>query len=524
MKPSGFIFAVKKLTLLLLSGGVLCLALSAYATPLQVVPHVFTAQKNVQARFMIIAPGNETLSEKNFSVQGLPDSFTYSISCTGKRGDKCTAPAGENDLPVFFISVAVPASATAGRYPFTVNNRDNPDSEATQLVLDISGDIQFTHPGVMLSQGMLDQMKAHLQANNPQWDRAYQQVTASKFAAVDYQPSPHASVDAGGKQAEDLRNDAIAAYTQALLWTITGKDVYADNAINIMNRWSETLSSDFTGSNRFNLAAWVGDLWPRAAEIIRYTYKDNQGNARWAQADIDKFKQMLKVRHVDFINNGFFTSGQYGGNLIASQAAAFIHIGVFNDDTATFLSGIEKWRRMLPAYIYLKSDGDIPAPPVFWRNNYISRDSLLGSAGYWYGQDLNAAAIGEGGISQETCRDIGHVLWGFSALANGSETARIQGIDLSTESTMGTVNSARLSQAMEFNIALLDGNTPVPADLCKGAIVEGSSTGKGEILFNDIVTRRGLSLPRTAQYLNTVRPTGASYFMVWETLSHYLNP
>jgi len=66
--------------------------------------------------------------------------------------------------------------------------------------------------------------------------------------------------------------DSEAAYGQALLWHITGDKAYARNAIRIMNAWSDTLTGGHTNANAQVQASWTGDVFPRAAEIIRYTY------------------------------------------------------------------------------------------------------------------------------------------------------------------------------------------------------------------------------------------------------------
>lgn len=501
----------------------------AYAGLLKTLPDNFTVQTGGEARFLLFLPEGSTFFAGDIQVEGLPPDFSYQISCTGGKGEKCNTPAGSDDLPLYILKIAIPPHAEAKPYSVAVSWHHAGTLSTSKAILDVRDKIDFIHPGVMLNTEMLARIKSQVLAGNPTLNSALTLAAQSQYGSKSYQPSPHRSVAADGSEATDLRNDAIAAYTQALLWSLTQDKAYAENAIRIMNAWSETFSAEFTGNNRFNLAAWTGDLWPRAAEIIRYTCKNNNGTSCWADEEIERFREMLDNYYARFIQQGFYSSGQYGGNLIASQAAALINIGVFNDDSALFLAGIEKWRRMLPAYIYMKQDGNIPAPPAFWRNSYINRPHLTGPAGYWYGQDLGTEETGPGGISQETCRDLGHVLWGFSALANGSETARIQGVDLHAESTLGTPNVARLAAGMEFNLVLLNraGNAPaleVPEALCGGSIKTGQSTGKGEILFNDLTRRRGMTLAESSRYLATQRPTLASYFMVWETLTHFNNP
>lgn len=501
----------------------------ACAGELKTLPGIFTTATAGEARFLLFLPEGSAFSPADIRVAGLPASFAIRVLCTGAKGENCNAPPASDDLPLLMVKITVPAAAEAKIYPLEIAYQHAGMRYISHAQLDVRDKITFVHPGVMLNDAMSEHLQSQVQTGDPMINKALKLAAQSQYGSKYYQPSPHRSVSADGHEATDLRNDAIAAWTQALLWRITQEKVYAENAIRIMDAWSATLASEFTGSNRFNLAAWTGDLWPRAAEIIRYTCHNHQATPCWPEQDVERFRNMLNNYYARFLQNGFFTSGQYGGNLIASQAAALINIGVFNEDPEIFLAGIEKWRRMLPAYIYMKQDGAIPAPPAFWRNSYINRTHLLGPNGYWYGQDLAVNEVGHGGLSQETCRDLGHVLWGFSALANGSETARIQGIDLHGESTLGTPNSKRLAAAMEFNLALLNSegnsqNIQVPEALCEGTIKRGQSTGKGEVLFNDLTQRREIVLPESSRYLAANRPTLASYFMVWETLTHFNNP
>lgn len=511
---------------------------SGHSESLKIVPDIFTAQPGGKAQFLIITKEINNNYQK-ITAEGLPKNSSASIACSGKQQANCKSKTQPDDLPVYFLNISIPQNASPGNYRLNIKDPTNPTADPVPVTLDLKSPIKFKHPGIFLDQEKLLELanlttKASIKDQT--LSQALKNLLASKYGSTTYSPTPHEIVStdnsSGKANSQDLINDSIAAYSQALLWTITKKPIYANNAIKIMNSWSSTLNSDFVGSNRFNLAAWTGDVWPRAAEIIRYTYLDGQGKSYWKAADIERFKLMLNQRHIQFIRNGFFTSGNYGGNLINSQAAAFVNIGVFNDDTATFLEGISTWRRMLPAYIYMKSDGDFPVPPSFWRNNFIGKEALLGNNKYWHGQDLSAASIGKGGIAEETCRDLGHVIWGISALANANETANIQGFDLINESTLNVSNRERLAKSLEFNLKFLNNNDSssanksikVPNDICHGSIDPGSSVGKGEVLFNNLANQQHLSLPQTYQYLKKYQPTGASYFMVWETLTHYYKP
>lgn len=510
----------------ILISAMLLLASNAQASTVNIIPSTVTVTKGSEAKYYLLTQEKDNFSE-NISISGLPEGTTWSLHCTGTRGDNCKNGYGSDDLPIFTLNVNIPSSAKIGSYDIKIQSNLK-NSTFQSFKLQVVAPIQFTHPGVLLNTKMLKNIKNTLIERDPIRYKAFLAAKNSKYGNLHYQPHPHSSVNSDSDTGVDYREDAIAAYTQALLWGITEDSHYADNAIAIMNAWAQALNSNLQGANNFNLAAWSGDVWPRAAEIIRYTYLKANGVSIWSSSDIDNFSQMLKKYTVDFINNQYFTSGNYGGNLLSSQAAAFINIGIFNNDTGTFLNGLDRLRKMLPAYIYMKKDGVIPMPPYFWRNSFISSTSLLSSGGYWRGQNFNSPSIGEGGLSQETCRDIGHVLWGLSALANGMESARIQGYNLSKEETLGTLNALRLKYASEYNTNFYNDASAIQPDSannpCGKKVDLGSSVGKGEVILNELTNRSQLALPNTELFIQSSRPTGASYFMIWETLTHYQNP
>ncbi|AGR69887.1 alginate lyase family protein [Burkholderia pseudomallei MSHR983] len=490
--------------------------------------------------WMLLAVTNAFAQSPSFAVKGRPStgtilqggSTTYTAVSVGSNGFSGTVQLSLSGLPtgatasfspssvsgkwaVSMLTVNTSVTTPAGTYPLKITGTSGKTVQTTTVQLDVRSAVSFTHPGVLLNITQLNSMASNVNASFSPWQSAYVNASGSALGSLTYTPSPQTSVDSGNSaQTNALINDAQAAYTQALLWYITRNTVYGDNAIKIMNAWASTFTGGFSGSNAINIATWTGDVWPRAAEIIRYTYLNGSGNSVWAASDITAFKKFLSTWYVPLVTQGR-PFGYYGGNLNSSSAAASINIGVFNDDAITFLRGIWLWRYTLPAYIYIASDGPTPVPPVNWTASN-STTSNLGTL--WHNQNPLV-----NGLSQETCRDLGHVRWGFAALANAAETAHSQGFDLFGESTLGTANTVRLQAGLEFNATYLNGAS-VPSWLCSGKIALGSSVGTGELAYNDLVNRRALSLSQMNTYLSSVRPTGASYFMNWETLTHFSNP
>jgi hypothetical protein len=348
----------------------------------------------------------------------------------------------------------------------------------------------FYHPGVLINRTQLELVRGKVAAGAEPWKTAFETAKASEFGALEYTPKPWQTVECGPRSTPNLgctdeRRDAQAACTQALLWFFTTNQVYAQNAIKIMNAWSSTLTGGHKLANANVQAAWSSEVWPRAAEIIRYT------DAGWAEADIAQFKGMLATQYVPVMLAGSCENG----NKELSMSEALINIGVFNDDREIFDAGVKMWRGRAPAYIYLLSDGAKPVQPV-------GCDMAI-----WGNKGYTTPLVD--GLLQETCRDSGHANLGFSAMVNAAETARQQGLDLYAE------QGKRIMAALEYQAQFLPPhNAPVPENL------EFTKQPTWEIAFNHFHNRLGHPLPKTAALLPTNRPTGVKQHMVWETLTH----
>lgn len=359
------------------------------------------------------------------------------------------------------------------------------------------GGAGFLHPGVLVNQAQLTFVKQKISAKADPWSSALAGVLSSSFASTSYAPQPIADVECGSDSNPDVgcsaeMNDAIAAYTQALLWVLTGTETYAKNAIAIMNAWSSVLMMH-TDSNAPLQSAWAGSVFVRAAEIARWT------NAGWADPDVARFEAMLRNVYLPEVVNG---APRENGNWELSMVEATIGIAVFLDDRATFDKALATWRARVPAYVYVTSDGAAPLPPP--GGDYPSASDVKT---FWY-----SPASLPNGLCQETCRDLGHVQYGFAAMIHAAETARIQGTDLYSE------QEARITAGLELHAQYL-GSTP-PASPCSAALVAVTPDPTWEIAYNEYANRLGESLQATDALIQVIRPTGTDHHMDWETLTH----
>jgi len=349
----------------------------------------------------------------------------------------------------------------------------------------------FIHPGVLVNRAQLEFVKQKVRAGQEPWKSAFEAAKRSELGAISYLPHPWKTCECGPYSRPDLgckdeQRDSEAAYTQALLWFISGDEAYAKNAVNIMNAWSGTLSGGHTNSNGPVQAAWCGEQWPRAAEIILYTY------GRWGAEDAERFRHLLATQYVPSLVNGSCENG----NKELSMSEALINIGVFNDDRQTFERGIKMWRGRAPAYIYLTTDGPKPVMPANCKE-----------MPFWGNKGLTTPLVD--GVLQESVRDSQHANMGLSAMVNAAETARQQGYDLYGE------QGKRIMAALEFQARCLPPNKePLPENV----VLHTHPTW--EIAYNHFHNRMGFELPKTAAVLPTIRPTGVNHHMAWETLTH----
>lgn len=428
-------------------------------------------------------------------------------------------------------------------------------TENTRAALDAAlANFTFKHDGMMNTIDELMFIKGKIEAGQEPWASSFEKMKQSKYASKTYTPSPVAIPSAGingandqGAAAESM--DSAAAYTQALLWIFTGEEVYAQNAVKILNGWANVMQSH-GGANWYLQASWAGSKFPAAAELIRATYPG------WSQAEIDNFKAMLNRAFLPLFNQRM----SYGNRLL-SVCNALIAIGVFNEDKAAIHQGLYQYLSYMPNYIYLDGDGDKPIPPTYWLTRptneeyYQMHSDKYSREESWvlvpnnpkpgvYGDDntmLTKSSLEEqwyypgvyiNGLSSETARDLGHVELSIGAVSNIAEIAWNQGIDVYS------IFKDRLSAFMELNAALRLGYV-IPDTLNGGYIAPQGISPTYEIMYNHLHNRMGMELPITQQFINPYIRAAQAYgtvpspnlfattiapqtnlHMLWETLTH----
>lgn len=396
----------------------------------------------------------------------------------------------------------------------------------------------FVHPGLHVSRGQLEFVRAKIAGGEPPWSDHFAEALTK--GAPGWVPKPVAVMrcgNGGSKVDEgctDSRADALKAYTMALLWFHTRDQRYADAAIRILDAYADTLQtvvyvgSDVNTHNGPLQAAWLAELFPRSAEILRHS------GAGWPEERAVLFGDMLKRALLPRIVNGWAGGGNNWNN---SMTNGVMNIAVYTDDRALFDKALAMWRQRVRETIHLASDGaePIPAPDQRAASGRWKTGTLVGA---WKGQvEFGTARVN--GVSYEACRDFGHATMSIASLSQTAETAFIQGVDLYAE------EADRLVAGAEFMARYLVPYAPERSDQATVAVepwvcarrsefvkkngaavpnntVEVQILPAWEIVFNHYAGRRGMAMPMTEALLPRAR-AGDKFTdlqMSWDTLTH----
>jgi hypothetical protein len=350
-------------------------------------------------------------------------------------------------------------------------------SVQTRMTIQAVTPTSFRHPGIFLTQARLDAFKA---ATNATADSVikigYQAVLDDPRSESTYAHQALSNVQvvgsAIGPQEARYKNDAQAAYLNALRWVKTGDTAHRDKAIAILNDWARTFRTYSVASGTDSAqvwleAAWMLPVWVSAAEIIRH---HNNGEAGWSQADIATFSgfvdrqyaqaQQAKVR----VNNWAVSAG------LAMMAA-----GAYQDNPSRYSAGLQRIMEMIPLSVF--SSGE---------------------------------------VNELAARDCTHPQYNLEGLAQAAEIEVIQTGDTSVWMYKGSGEATpRLAKGLEYMAkSLLNGSG---VRNCKGQHLEA---GYMDIAVNGYMNR-GVAIPNFQALAKARRPDGSSMqFLGFTTATH----
>ncbi len=427
----------------------------------------------------------------------------------GQGGTPRAGDASASASPASSGAVLPSASASP-------SNRADRALDALRPVVSAAG---FVHPGVFVNLAELKATRDHINAGDQPWTDLFHGLETSKFirrGAPDFSAFAPATDPRVGAPACSTSNpagcvsycgsfnvpnvgctqqqdDARAVYAQSLMYAYTGNGRYAERAIAILNGYAAHYRGSF-GSNGALMTAWTAEQMIRGAEIIRYTYTPHAGGAVF---DVAQFSAMLRDFVVPTLTGHRYDTAN--GNWALSASDGLINAAVFLDDRALYDEAVTMWRGDTRAYIHLAGDGSQPIVPVRAQGRFSTLPALAcrwlsnKSGACHTDPPTNPHLVVQNGQNQESCRDFGHASMGLAAIANGAETAWIQGTDLYGEEQerimTGVLYTVQISQSVAEH--------GWPAGFCAGAVDGGVNTRLPElaadVIYNAYAVRRGQS-------------------------------
>ncbi len=165
--------------------------------------------------------------------------------------------------------------------------------------IDASG---FRHPGVGVTKAVLDNMRTQVQAQQEPWNTHFNQMLLLPCAAKDVTSSNRSSSDPGKPASYAFNSqsfnsrfiaDGLKAYTQAILYYVTGAEQYRANAMAIIRIWEQMDPAQYAYFSDAHIHTGIPlNRMVTAAEILRYTSTENE-LLRWTDEDTAKFTANL---------------------------------------------------------------------------------------------------------------------------------------------------------------------------------------------------------------------------------------
>jgi len=170
------------------------------------------------------------------------------------------------------------------------------------VVNEVTDSQGFIHPGVSLTKDLLENMREQVREQAEPWNTYFNAMLQSYAASANFASSNISSTDSTkpalvyfNSQGVESRfsSDALRTYTQALLYFITGNEVYRSNAMRIIRLWSQMDPAQYSYYTDATIHAGIPlQLMVTGAEILKYTSCETESLV-WTDKDTKDFTTNL---------------------------------------------------------------------------------------------------------------------------------------------------------------------------------------------------------------------------------------
>ena len=199
---------------------------------------------------------------------------------------------------------------------------------------EFTSDAGFTHPGISLTAGALRNLRTQVAAGAEPWHSYASQLAQSSRAGLTTAPRNRDGADPGRPRTTVFASrgtnslfieDALIAYTQAVMFVITGEPRHRANAMEIIGLWAQMDPSAFGTFPDAHIHTGVPmQRMATAAELLRCTSAAD-GTAEWTAPLHEEFGENL-VRPVieTFQSSNDHFMNQHTYPLLGAMAGAIL--------------------------------------------------------------------------------------------------------------------------------------------------------------------------------------------------------
>ncbi|MDO3411930.1 putative Ig domain-containing protein [Saccharibacillus sp. CPCC 101409] len=172
----------------------------------------------------------------------------------------------------------------------------------------------FIHPGIGLTKDVLENARTQVAEGKEPWASYFERMSQSPAAARSAASSNADPADSTRPKTDAVNSkgafvaDGLKAYTQALMYVLSGDEVYRANALAIIRIWEQMDPAKYTyfADSHIHMGIPLNRMVV-AAEILRYT-DTNQAELKWTDQDTQKFTDNLIVPTTETFlhHNGYF--------------------------------------------------------------------------------------------------------------------------------------------------------------------------------------------------------------------------
>lgn len=250
------------------------------------------------------------------------------------------------------LSLLLILAFVAAYVPFWENRASAaaaPDASSKVTINNVTSAEGFTHPGIGLTKEVLDNMREQVIAKKEPWYSYYAAMTKSVHASTAFSsanqtdasdPTKPRSLDFNSQSYNSrFITDGLRAYTQALMYYITGDATYRYNAMRIIRTWSRLDPTQYQYFTDAHIHTGIPlNRMVTAAEILRYSTSEGLDPAlEWTEADTNNFTTNLITPVIETFQhyNGYFMN-QHLYPLIGAMSGY-----IFTNNTERYAEGVE---------------------------------------------------------------------------------------------------------------------------------------------------------------------------------------